>query len=68
MLHVHNGVWVKHHITDFHMIKCKERRYHLDQLGYFPLKLNLQFLRTVMIWKLEVQNLHLTKINFLDYS
>lgn len=36
--------------------------YHLGQLGYFSLKLNLQFLKSVMIWKSEMQNLHLTKI------
>ena len=41
--------------------------YHLGQLDYFPLKLNLQFLKTVTIWKL-VQNLHLAKINCVDYS
>jgi len=35
--------------------------YHLGQLDYSPLKLNLQFLRTVTIWKFGVQNLHLTK-------
>jgi hypothetical protein len=41
--------------------------YHLGQLGYFPPELNLQFLKSVMIWKLEMQNLHLTKSNSQHY-